>query len=201
MHVNFSFRRRDGSNAFHDPDDPDGLSDLARKSIAGLLTHHRGMSAICAPTVNAYKRLKPDMLNGYLANWGFDDRTVGVRVPPARGAGSRLEHRMADAAANPYLVGAALLHAARMGVVEGLELGPAQEAGADPNTDVVVPNTLADALGELRSDAKLVGALGEWLVESFVSLKRAEWDRYVAAGDTSDTDVTPWELEYYLPYF
>ena len=201
MHVNFSFRRSDGSNAFHDPDDPDGLSDLARKSIAGMLAHHRGISAICAPSVNAYKRLKPDMLNGYPANWGFDDRTVGVRVPPARGEGSRLEHRMPDAAANPYLAGAALLHAARIGVEEGLELGPPQEPGAELNTDVTVPNTLADALDELETDKKLVGALGEWLVESFVALKRAEWDRYVAAGETSDTDVTPWELEYYLPYF
>ena len=119
-----------------DPDDSDGLSEVARRSIAGLVAHHRGMAAICAPTVNAYKRLKPDMLNGYWANWGFDDRTVGIRVPPARGEGSRLEHRTADAAANPYLVGAALLHAARMGVVEELELGSAQEPGADPNTDV-----------------------------------------------------------------
>jgi glutamine synthetase len=201
MHVNLSFRRRDGSNAFHDPDDPDGLSDLARKSIAGLLAHHRGLSAICAPTTNAYKRLKPDMLNGYPANWGFDDRTVGVRVPPARGEGSRIEHRMADAAANPYLVGAALLHAARLGVTEELELGPAQEPGADLNTDVAVPNTLEDALGELRKDTKLTAEMGDWLVESFVTLKQAEWDRYVASGETSDTLVTQWELEYYLPFF
>jgi glutamine synthetase len=201
MHVNFSFRRRDGSNAFHDPDAPDGLSDLARKCIAGLLAHHRGIAAICAPNVNAYKRLKPDMLNGYPANWGFDDRTVGVRVPPARGEGSRLEHRMPDASANPYLTGAAILHAARIGVEEDLELGPAQETGGDLNTDVVVPNTLAEALDELQADTKLAGAMGEWLVASFVALKRAEWDRYVAAGETSDTEVTPWELEYYLPFF
>jgi glutamine synthetase len=108
---------------------------------------------------------------------------------------------MADASANPYLAGAALLHAARIGVVEELELGPSQEPGADPNTDVTVANTLAEALDDLQSDSKLVGALGEWLVGSFMTLKRAEWDRYVAAGETSDTEVTPWEIDYYLPYF
>jgi glutamine synthetase len=86
-------------------------------------------------------------------------------------------------------------------VSEELELGPPQEPGAEPNTDVTVPNTLSEALDELQSDTKLVGALGEWLVESFVALKRAEWERYEAAGETSDTEVTPWELEYYLPYF
>jgi glutamine synthetase len=201
MHLNLSFRRPDGSNAFHDPSGADGMSALARQCIAGLLAHHRGMSALLAPHVNAYKRLKPDMLNGYLANWGFDDRTVCVRVPSARGEGSRLEHRMADAAANPYLAGAAVLHAARLGVEEGMELGAAQQPGAEPDTDVAVPNTLEEALGELQADTKLAGAMGEWVVESFVTLKQAEWDRYVAAGDTSDTQVMPWELEYYLPFF
>jgi glutamine synthetase len=201
MHLNFSFRRPDGSNAFHDPNGADGMSDLARWCIGGLLEHHRGLAAILAPHVNAYKRLKPDMLNGYLANWGFDDRTVCVRVPPARGEGSRLEHRMADAAANPYLAAAALLHAARLGVEGQIDPGPAQAPGADPNTDVAVPNTLDEALEELQADTKLVGTLGEWLVESLVTLKRAEWDRYVAAGETSDTDVTPWELAYYLHFF
>ena len=201
MHLNVSFRRPDGSNAFHDPSRPDGMSELAERCIAGILAHHRGTAAFMAPHVNAYKRLKPDMLNGYLANWGYDDRTVTVRVPPARGEGSRLEHRTADAAANPYLAAAALLHAARLGVEEQLELGPAQEPGADPNTDVAVPDTLEEALEELQADTKIVGAMGEWVAESFVTLKRAEWDRYVAAGETSVTDVTPWEIEYYLPFF
>jgi glutamine synthetase len=201
MHLNFSFRRPDGSNAFHDPRDPDGISSLARRCTAGLLAHHRGIAALMAPHVNAYKRLKPDMLNGYFANWGFDDRTVTVRVPPARGEGSRLEHRTADAAANPYLAAAALLHAARLGVEEELELPPPQKPGAEPNTDVAVPDTLEEALDELQADTKIVGAIGEWVVESFVTLKRAEWDRYLAGADTSVTEVSAWELEYYLPYF
>ena len=86
-------------------------------------------------------------------------------------------------------------------MTEELELGPEQVPGADPNTEVAVANTLEEALGELRSDTKLVGAMGGWLVESFIALKQAEWDRYVAAGETSDTEVTPWEIEYYLPFF
>jgi Glutamine synthetase len=85
LHLNVSFRRDDGSNAFHDPAATDGLSDLSRQCIAGILEHHTGTAAVFAPSVNAYKRLQPDMLNGYWANWGYDDRTVTVRVPPARG--------------------------------------------------------------------------------------------------------------------
>ena len=201
MHVNFSFAREDGSNAFHDPHDPEGLSDLARGCIAGLMAHHEGMGAIMAPHVNAYKRLQPDMLNGYWAIWGHDDRSVTVRVPPARGAGTRLEQRTADAAANPYLVGAAVLHAARLGVVGELPLPPVQPVGEDPNSDVRIPPTLDAALKTLEADTELVAALGPALVEAFTILKRGEWERYVAnVEDPSSTDVSDWELRYYLPY-
>jgi glutamine synthetase len=201
MHVNLSFRRTDGSNAFHDPNDPEGLSELARRCIAGLLAHHTGIAAFMAPHVNAYKRLQPDMLNGYWANWGHDDRSVTVRVPPARGEGTRLEQRTADAAANPYLVGAAVLHAARFGVEDELELKAPQPVGADPNTDVHVPDNLADALAELNADERIVQAMGPELIEAFTILKRGEWERYLAAvEDPSTLDVSDWELRYYLPY-
>lgn len=202
LHLNLSFRRTDGSNAIHDPGAEDGVSTLARRCIAGLLAHHRALTALCAPHVNAYKRLQPDMLNGYWATWGYDDRTVCVRVPPARGARSRLEHRMADAAANPYLAAAALLHAGRLGVEQELEPPPAQRPGATPSSDVHVPGTLAAALEALEADKALCAALGEVLVRAFVALKRAEWERYAAATpDPSTTEVTPWEVEYYLPLF
>jgi glutamine synthetase len=201
LHVNFSFRREDGSNAFHDPNGADHVSDLTRSSIAGLLAHHRGMAAILAPHVNAYKRLLPDMLNGYWANWGHDDRSVTVRVPPARGEGTRLEHRTSDAAANPYLAAAAILHAARLGVEHGTELPPPQPVAADPNTDVRIPANLSEALDELEADTELVDAIGREVVEAFVILKRAEWERYLASGaDADTTGVTEWELAYYLPF-
>ena len=201
LHVNLSFRRPDGSNAFHDPNDPEGLSDLTRKCIAGLLAHHEGMAAILAPHVNAYKRLQPDMLNGYWANWGHDDRSVSVRVPPARGAGTRLEQRTSDAAANPYLAAAAILHAARLGVEQDLELPPPQPVGEDPNTERRIPPNLNAALDALAGDTDLVKAVGPELVNAFTILKRAEWERYVASGaDPTTTEVTPWELSYYMPF-
>jgi glutamine synthetase len=202
LHLNFSFRRQDGSNAFHDPSSPDGLAPLARRCIAGLLAHHEAIAALAAPHVNAYKRLQPDMLNGYWANWGYDDRTVCIRVPPARGEGTRLEHRMPDGAANPYLAAAAVLHAARLGVDQQMEPPAPQTAGDAPNTERRVPPTLEAALAALETDDELTAALGPWLVETFTKLKRAEWERYQkAVEDTSTTGVTPWEIEYYLPFF
>jgi glutamine synthetase len=167
-----------------------------------VLAHHEGIAALCAPHVNAYKRLQPDMMNGYWANWGHDDRTVGVRVPPARGAGTRLEHRTSDAAANPYLAAAAILHAARFGVEDGVEPPDEQAKGADPNTAVRVPATLDAALDALAADTRLCDALGRELVEAFTILKRAEWERYCkAVDDPATTEVTDWEIEYYLPFY
>jgi glutamine synthetase len=201
LHVNLSFRREDGSNAFHDPSHPEGLSDLARRCIAGLIAHHEGMAAILAPHVNAYRRLQPDMLNGYWANWAHDDRTVSVRVPPARGEGTRLEQRTSDAAANPYLAAAAILHAARLGVEEDLDLPPPQRAGEPPNTEVRIPPNLDAALDALAADKELVEAIGPEAVEAFTILKRAEWERYLASGaDPSSTEISDWELAYYLPF-
>ncbi|MGH2591056.1 MAG: glutamine synthetase family protein, partial [Actinomycetota bacterium] len=202
LHLNFSFRRKDGSNALHDPNAADGLAPLAKECVAGLLAHHEAIAAISAPHVNAYKRLQPDMLNGYWANWGYDDRTVCVRIPPARGEGTRLEHRMPDGAANPYLSAAAVLHAARLGVEQKMTPPDPQTAGEPPNTERRVPPTLDAALQALEGDEELCAALGPWLVETFTKLKRAEWERYgKAVDDTTTTDVTPWEIEYYLPFY
>ncbi len=202
LHVNLSFRRDDGSNAFHDPASEDGLSTLARQCLAGLLAHHTGMAAILAPHTNAYKRLQPDMLNGYWANWGYDDRTVGVRVPPGRGQTTRLEQRTADGAANPYLAAAALLHAARLGVENDLKPPPPQDPGEDVNTEARVPPSLERALELFQADEELCEALGPEIVTAFTMLKRAEWDRYVEATPHPEAAVpAEWELQYYLPFF
>lgn len=190
MHVNVSLHDG-GGNALASAASADGLSDLCRGVIAGLVAHHEGMTALCAPTVNAYKRLRPGMLSGYWANWGYDHRVATTRVPPHRGTATHVEHRLSDGAANPYLAVAAILHAARLGVVDGVAL-PAPERGLEPDPDGVhCPGDLAAALDALEADRALVCAVGAEVVANFTAIKRTEWQRFTEA-------VTDWELAQYL---
>ena len=122
-----------------------------------MLAHHAGTAAIAAPTVNAYKRLLPDMMNGYWANWGHDDRTVAIRISPERGPSTRLENRVPDGATNPYLAAAALLHACRFGVEDELALRDPQPLGGDPVADANVPaNLVGRGRRRWRRDDRLV---------------------------------------------
>ena len=195
LHLNLSLADSQGDNAFANPAHEDGISALARHCIAGLLHHHRSMSGLLAPTVNSYRRLRPASLAGYWANWGYDHRGVTVRVPGERGAATRIEHRLADGAANPYVAAATLLQAARLGVEEGYPL-PAAETGdglESVDTDVCVPENLGAALDVLERDDALVSAIGDRLVANFIGIKRKEWDDYL--GSTTD-----WELSRYLNF-
>ena len=195
LHVNVSVADADGNNALNDEAADDGLSEVARRMIAGMLEHHEGLTGLLAPTVNAYKRLGPGTLTGYWANWGYDHRGVTVRVSPERGSALRLEHRMADGATNIYTAAAAVLQAARLGVVEQVELQPAETKNCLTETDATrtCPATLRDALDVLEADTELIEAIGPELVEHHLIIKRAEWERF-------SKHVTDWELEEYLPF-
>ena len=192
MHVNLSLNDAQGRNALIDETDPNGISDLAKSFIAGLLDHHEALAAFAGPTVNSYKRLVPGMLSGYWANWGLDNRISTVRVPGQRGSGTRIEHRMADGAASPHLLTAALLAAGLSGVERGLPLPEPQVGDADaaPNTDRHTPHSLAEALDALAADSVLQSYFHPDLVEVYIELKRRECDRWSAA-------VTDWEQNEY----
>ncbi len=195
LHVNVSLADSGGANVLNDETADDGLSKLARQCIAGMLAHHEGMTALLAPTVNAYKRLGPGTLTGYWANWGYDHRGVTVRVSPERGSSLRLEHRTADGAANMYTAAATVLQAARLGVVNDLELQPAETQDCLENSDAerTCPASLHDAIAALEADTELVEAVGPELVAHFAVIKRAEWARFAGT-------VTDWELNEYLPF-
>jgi len=210
LHVNFSLADqagrqggeddgkttgKEGGNAFADPAREDGLSDLARRCVAGLVHHHRSMSALLAPTVNSYRRLRPASLAGYWANWGYDHRGVAVRIPGERGPATRIEHRLGDGAANPYVAAATVLQAARLGVENEYPLPPAETGDGleTVDTEVCVPEGLGAALDALEQDEALVSAVGELLVSNFIGIKRKEWDDWLGA-------TTDWELAQYLNF-
>ncbi|MDD9992873.1 MAG: glutamine synthetase family protein [Rhodospirillales bacterium] len=195
VHLNLSLADSRGDNALADPAQEDGLSELTRRCIAGLMYHHRSMAGLIAPTVNSYRRLRPASLAGYWANWGYDHRGVAVRVPGERGLATRIEHRVADGAANPYVAAAAMLQVARLGVESGYPLPPAETGDGLENvdTDVAVPENLGAALDALEQDDALVSAIGALLVANHIGIKRKEWDDYL--GSTTD-----WEMSRYLNF-
>jgi glutamine synthetase len=195
LHFNMSLRDVDDANVINDVTKKDGLSTLAKEMVAGLLAHHQALAGICAPTVNAYKRLRPASLSGYWANWGYDHRGATVRIPPERGVCARLEHRLSDGAAVVHSSMAAVLQAARLGHVNHLDLGrPEGGNGLDTiEATVGVPPSLGAALDALEADGELVAALGAELVAQHLAVKRTEFDRYLAA-------TTDWEMREYLPF-
>jgi glutamine synthetase len=160
------------------------LNQLGRRSIAGIVTHARGMSALVAPTVNSYARYwDVGMFAPSLPTWGLENRQCMVRV-----LGTRLEYRAPDAACNPYLTHAAIVAAMRHGLEAELSPGPefvadraAPECPFDP-----IPRTLGEALDALRADRVVCDALGPELLETFLDAKTDEWHR--ACGAVTDFD-------------
>ena len=196
IHVNLSLRDERGDNALADPSSRDGLSDLGHHCIAGLVHDHVSMTALVAPTVNAYKRLRPGALNGFFANWGLDHRGVAVRVPPTGGAGTRLEHRLADGAASIHVAVTATLVSALRGLTLGLECPPPEtkDCVTEADADVTVPPDLGAALDALENDKGFVEAFSPAYVEGFLAVKRAEWERFTK-------HTTDWEIAEYLEYY
>lgn len=176
MHVNFSLRDAQGRNVFAPRGTRGELPELMQRSIAGCLQHHEAMAGLLAPIVNSYQRLRPASLSGYWANWGFDHRCVTVRVSAEQGAGARIEHRMADCAASPYVAIATVLQAAKLGVDQRYPLPPpeTQDALDNVSTDRHTPLDLASALDALERDKALTSAVGQALIDNYLAIKRAE---------------------------
>ncbi len=192
FHAHISLANLDGENLMHAGED---LSELAEHFLAGILGHARAMTALTNPTVNAYKRLRPDSLAPYRINWGYDNRSTLVRVPPDRGGGTRLEVRVGDGAANPYVIISAILAAGLDGIKNKSEApAPAEGWSYHDEQYEVLPGSLREALDALERDDFLKETLGEQFIKTFVALKRDEIERYLA-------HVSDWEIAEYLEDF
>ena len=202
MHTHLSLWQGE-HNAFVDPDDAYGLSDVAYRFAAGLLHHAREITAVTNQWVNSYKRL----VSGYEApihiSWARNNRSALVRVPVVKHnkpESTRLEYRAPDSACNPYLAFAVMLAAGLKGIERGYELPP--EAGANLFTlsphdleakgIAPLPSSLNEAVDEMERSELLAETLGDHVFEWFIRNKRQEWGDY-------RSKVTQFELDRYLP--
>ena len=192
MHINFSFRDKNGTNVIGGGTE---LGEIAEGSIAGLIKHHRSMAALICPTVTSYNRLQPAALAGVWANWAVNHRGVTTRASEAPGKTARLEHRMADVTSNPYTATATVLQAARLGVVNKLALPPAETGDCLENQDATVktPDSLAEALKELGADKELSAAVGQELVDNLIFMKGDEIEK---TKDLVGDALRDWYIHY-----
>lgn len=198
MHTHQSLFR-DGKNAFWDPEAKWELSEVALHYIGGLLKHARGFCAITNPLVNSYKRLVPGYEAPVNVAWSMRNRSPLIRVPERRGLGTRVELRMPDPSANPYLALAVMLAAG----LDGIETKADYREPVDRNIFELsyrekrrlriddLPHDLNEACDELEKDEVILDALGDHIAQHFLKAKREEWREYI-------TQVTEWELENYL---
>ena len=198
MHINISMAK-DGKNVFCDESDKNGLSSTAYSFIAGIMEHIKGMTAITNPLVNSYKRLVPEFEAPVYIAWSAQNRSPLIRVPAARGQGTRVELRSADPSANPYLALAVTIAAGLDGVKKGLVPPPAVDGNIYAMTDAqrkkhkieMLPTSLECAITELKKDKLICNTLGEHILEKYVEAKELEWQNY-------KTRISQWEIDEYL---
>ena len=183
---------RSGRNAF--TAEKADLSETGTQYLAGLLAHARGACALSTPTVNGYKRYRPYSLAPDRVIWGKENRGALLRVVGGAGdAGTRIENRIGEPAANPYLYLASQIYSGLDGMARKLALPAAAdtpyEAKADP-----LPGTLAEALRCLREDKVLSANLGEGFVDYYCRIKEAEVARF-------NLEVSDWEHREYFDLF
>jgi len=202
MHTHMSLFEGD-TNAFADNSDPYRLSKIGRGFMAGLLHHADEITAVTNQLVNSYKRLIPGTEAPAHVSWARNNRSALVRVPVTKSGKDtsvRLEFRSPDPACNPYLAFSVILAAGLKGLDEGYELPeetttnvfaltPAERAAEGLRE---LPQSLAEALDRMEQSELVAEALGEHIFGWFIRNKRSEWADY-------KTQVTPFELERYLP--
>ena len=188
-----------GENVFYDPDTPTQLSEKAMYFMGGLLKHSPALTAICAPTINSYKRLVPGYEAPVYVAYGLKNRSTLVRIPASRGKGTRVELRMPDPSCNPYLAFAGMLEAGLDGMKNKIDPGEPTEIdvfgksieelktlGID-----ILPSSLWEAYHALEKDDVVRSTLGNHIYSQFRDIKKKEWDDY-------RIQVFDYELEKYL---
>jgi glutamine synthetase len=193
-HLHQSLVARDGGNAFMSMHGGEALSATGRGWLAGLLAHARAGAVFTTPTINGYKRYRSYSLAPDRAIWGRDNRGAMIRVlggphDPA----TRLENRVGEPAANPYLYMAAQIVAGLDGIDRKLDPGPSADAPYESKAPVL-PRSLREAVSALDEDRFFRAAMGDQFVDYYAFIKNAEIARF-------EMEVTEWEQAEYFDIF
>lgn len=183
-----------GTNAFTPARQGELLSEAGRHFLGGLLAHARAASVFTTPTLNGYKRFRSHSLAPDRAVWGHDNRGVMVRVLGGAGdAATRLENRVGEPAANPYLYMACQGLAGLDGMERRLDPGPGADTPYDTKAELL-PKSLGEAVAALRGDKFFREKLGAGFVDYILTIKEAEVARFQA-------EVTDWEHREYFEMY
>ncbi len=194
-----------GANLLTPEKAEDHLSPLGRSFLAGQLDHAADGSAFATPTVNGYRRFRANSLAPDRATWNTDHRGVMLRVQGGPGdPATRIENRVGEPAANPYLFIAAQVAAGLDGLERGAEPWPADDNPYEADRPML-PTSLEDALDALEGSAFFRQAFGDIYLDYFLRMKRAELARYEAflaeTGADPAAGVTDWETNEYFDAF
>src|SRR5260370_2960736 len=170
------------------------LTPFGRFYLAGLLQRARASAVFTTPTINGYKRYRTYSLAPDRAIWGGDNRGVMVRVIGGPGdPATRVENRIGEPAANPYLYMASQLLSGLDGVDRALDPGPSADAPYETQA-ALLPKTLQEAVAALKDDSFFREALGSGFVDYYVHIKNAEIERFHA-------ELSEWEQREYFEMF
>jgi glutamine synthetase len=192
-HLHQSLLTQDGENAFV-TQEADGLSPLGKQYMAGLLEHARASAVFSTPTINGYKRYRSYSLAPDRAIWGRDNRGVMIRVlggPNDRA--TRLENRIGEPAANPYLYMSSQIVAGLDGIDRSLDPGASADVPYETSA-TPLPRSLREAVFELKDDRFFRDVFGKKFIDYYVFIKNAEIERF-------QSEITEWEQREYFEMF
>jgi glutamine synthetase len=200
-HLHESLVERKGARNAFAFDHADMLSTVGKYYLGGLLAHARAAAAFTTPTINGYKRYRAYSLAPDRAIWARDNRGVMVRVIGQPGSpATRLENRVGEPAANPYLYVASQIYSGLDGIASRLDPGPSADTPYEVAAPLL-PKNLNEALTALRSDEALRTGFGATFVDYYLHIKAAEFERFQKEAGDERADVTSWEQKEYLDLF
>jgi glutamine synthetase len=189
MHIHQSIvDKKTRKNIFSNPDG--SPSQLFFSHIAGLQRYLPDAMSLFAPNVNSYRRITRYQLAPINVQWGYDNRTAGLRVPMSAPEARRVENRLGGADANPYIAIATSLACGYLGMVEGLQ--PSEPiTGSAHDMPFQLPRSLDEALTRLRNCEPLVELLSDPFIAAYTIVKQAEYEVFLQV-------ISSWEREHLL---